>query len=356
MTPSSSAVETLNQNNTEVMILRRFLSTTSKPIVFSGIQPTGVMHLGNYFGAVKQWVTLQDSHDCLFSLADLHAISLPVQPVVLKESILTMTACLLGCGIEPDKCILLQQSRNPFHGQLSWILSTMTTMKELSGLPQFQNKSLGLKEIPVALFAYPVLQAADILLYKSNLVPVGDDNLQQINLCQHLAEQFNNRFNVQVFPRPSSLVINSCSRIKSLRHPEKKMSKSDGDEKSRIEILDSPEDIVAKVKKAVTDCTSAVTFDPEKRPGVANLLVLDSLVSGKNIEKIVEESSRLDTSQYKTQVADRIIAFLNPIRSKTFEFRKNPSFLNRILSEGKDKALERAEKTMKEVYELIGFR
>ena len=338
------------------MILRRFLSTTSKPIVFSGIQPTGVMHLGNYFGAVKQWVNLQDSHDCLFSLADLHAITLPVSPVTLKESILTMTASLLGCGIEPDKCILLQQSRNPFHGQFSWILSTMTTMNKLSGLPQFQDKSRGMKEIPVALFAYPVLQAADILLYKSNLVPVGDDNLQQIHFCQHLAGKFNNRFHVKVFPHPKALVIDSGSRIKSLRQPDKKMSKSDENEKSRIEILDSAEDIVKKIRKAVTDCTSAVTFDPEKRPGVSNLLLLDSLVSGKDIEKIVEESSRLDTSQYKTQVADRVIEYLKPIRNKTLEWKKDPSEINRILLLGQEKAVQRAENTMKQVYELIGLQ
>lgn len=341
------------------MILRRLLSTASlhKTTVLSGIQPTGVMHLGNYFGAIKQWVQLQESHDCLFSIVDLHAITMPQDPQVLRDSIMTMTATLIGCGINPEKCTLFQQSSVPYHGQLSWILSTMTMMAKLSGLPQYKDKTEGMKEVPLGLLAYPVLQCADIMLYKANLIPVGEDQMQQIHLAQHLIQKFNHRFKVKMFPRPEALLNKAefSSRIKSLRKPDKKMSKSEPDAKSRIELLDSPEVIVSKIKKSVTDFTSNVTYDPEKRPGVSNLILIDSLITNKTTETIVNESSSLTTAQYKLQLADRVVEYLSPMRSRTVHLLEDKDELCKILARGQHKAFERAEVTMKDVYKCLGL-
>lgn len=342
-------------------MIRRFVSSVSnsKSVVVSGIQPSGVMHLGNYFGAVANWVSLQDDEDkeCFFSIVDLHAITTKQEPDQLRTAIRRMAALLIACGINPDKSILFQQSTVPHHTLLSWILGTMTTIPKLSGLPQFKDKSQGIKDVPLGLLAYPVLQSADILLYRANLVPVGEDQMQQIHLSQHLTQKFNHRFKTQFFPTPKPLLNSNrlISRVKSLRNPEKKMSKSDVDSLSRIELLDPPELIVKKIKKAVTDFTSSVTFDTEKRPGVSNLILIDSLISGKDTSTIVEESSLLETAQYKIQLADRIIEYLKPIQEKTHEILHDVSEVDKVLKRGTSLASERAEKTMKQVRTLMGF-
>ncbi|KAG5325148.1 SYWM protein, partial [Pseudoatta argentina] len=264
--------------------------------IFSGIQPTGSVHLGNYFGAIWRWVELQNSSEAvLCSIADLHSITLPQNPQKLRENTLLMTATLIACGIDYKRSILFQQSKVPMHTELCWILGSITTMARLAHLPQFKEKSESLKNVPLGLYIYPVLQTADILLYKTH-VPVGQDQAQHIQLAQDLVQIFNRQFG-QTFPVPRTLINGPSQRIKSLRDPTKKMSKSHTDSKSRLNLLDEPDKLLEKVKKAVTDFTSEVTYDPEKRPGVANLINIHSLFTGQTTEEICKEAVGLNTGQ-----------------------------------------------------------
>lgn len=322
--------------------------------IFSGIQPTGVLHLGNYFGAVRQWVLSQDENS-LFSIVDLHSITLPQDPKALKENILKMSASLLACGIDHEKCILFQQSKVPQHAELSWVLSCLTTLPRLGHLPQFKEKSSKMTDIPLGLYIYPVLQSADILLYKSTHVPVGEDQLQHIQLAQHLARVFNNKYG-PIFPRPSAVVYDeSASRLKSLRNPDKKMSKSDPDAKSRIEITDDPDVVVEKCKKAMTDFTSAVTYDLVTRPAVSNLIILHSLCTGLDAKRICHENQHIDTAQYKLVVAEAVNEFLQPIRRRYMELLKDPGYLISILDKGGERATDIAQETWREVKNAVGL-
>ncbi|XP_012537853.1 tryptophan--tRNA ligase, mitochondrial [Monomorium pharaonis] len=318
--------------------------------IFSGIQPTGSVHLGNYFGAIQKWVELQNSgEEILCSIVDLHSITLPQDPQKLRENILLMTATLIACGIDFKRSILFQQSKVPMHTQLCWVLCTITTMPRLAHLPQFKEKSESLKSVPLGLYIYPVLQAADILLYKATHVPVGQDQAQHIQLAQDLAQIFNKRFG-QIFPIPHTLINNGPSqRIRSLRDPTKKMSKSHTDAKSRLNILDEPDVLLEKVKKAVTDFTSEVTYDPEKRPGVTNLIDIHSLLTGKMPEEICNEVVGLNTGQYKLVLADVIIEKLSPIRNDILRLIREPAYLDEILKEGAERATELATNCLMEV-------
>lgn len=324
--------------------------------VFSGIQPTGSMHIGNYLGAVKRWVDLQNSAaDVTFSIVDLHAITLKQDPSELRKNSLLTCASLIACGIDVNKSILFLQSSNGYHTELCWVLECLTTMARLSHLPQYKEKSAKLKEIPLGLFVYPVLQAADIMLYKATHVPVGEDQVQHLQLAQHLARLFNHYYG-ETFPICHAIISQDAScRIKSLRDPLKKMSKSDPDPKSCLMITDTPDILLEKCKKAVTDFTSEVTYDPDSRPGVANLITIHSLMSGKSPEEICQESLGINTGQYKLKVAEALIEHLNPIRTKIEDYLKNPEYLWKILEDGNDKACEIAEKTMKEVKSKVGL-
>lgn len=266
--------------------------------IFSGIQPTGDLHIGNYIGAVRRWVDLQNSEsDVTYCIVDLHSITLPQKPQELRENSLRLCASLLACGIDSTKATLFIQSSVKEHAELCWILGCNTTMARLTHLPQYKEKSEKMKEIPLGLYLYPVLQAADIMLYKATHVPVGEDQVQHLQLAQSLTKLFNHRFG-KTFPLCEPLIAQDTSaRIKSLRDPSKKMSKSDPDPKSCVMITDTPEAIFSKFKKSVTDCTSEVTFDPEARLGVANLITIHSMVSGKSIAQIVEEAKGIDTGK-----------------------------------------------------------
>lgn len=266
--------------------------------VFSGIQPTGDLHIGNYLGAIKRWIDLQNSRlDVTYCIVDLHSITLPQKPALLRDNSLRICASLLACGIDPKKSTLFLQSSVKEHSELCWILSCITTMARLTHLPQYKEKSEKMKEIPLGLYLYPVLQAADIMLYKATHVPVGEDQVQHLQLAQSLAKAFNNRFG-NTFPMCQPMIADDAScRIKSLRDPTKKMSKSDPDPKSCVMITDTPKVIKEKVKKAITDFTSAVTFEPETRPGVTNLLTIHSMVSGKSIQEICDDAQSIDTGK-----------------------------------------------------------
>lgn len=324
--------------------------------IFSGIQPTGNIHLGNYLGAIKQWVQLQQSEQVvLWSVVDMHSITLPQDPAILKENILRVTATLLACGIEPNKSILFQQSSVPMHAELCWILGCITTMARLGRLPQFKEKSEHLKNIPLGLYIYPVLQAADILLYRATQVPVGQDQVQHIQLAQDLAYSFNQKFG-DTFPLPRSLIFDDASkRIKSLRDPSKKMSKSDTDCKSRLDLTDNSDVLLEKIKKAVTDNTSQVTYDPETRPGVSNLIAIHSLLTDKSPEEICKDAQDLDTGKYKLVLADVVIEKLKPIREEISRLLKEPLYLDEVLKIGSEKATDLAIDCYVDVKDKIGF-
>lgn len=325
--------------------------------VFSGIQPTGSLHLGNYLGAVQKWAELQNScKDVTYCIVDLHSITIPQDPETLRNNIIQMTATMLACGIDPNKSTVFLQSTVKEHTELSWILGCMTTMARLRHLPQYKEKTQKLKEIPLGLFLYPVLQAADILLYKTTHVPVGEDQIQHIQLTQHLANLFNNRYGT-TFPDCHAVIDSEgAGRIRSLRDPSKKMSKSDPEVKSCIYLTDEPDVIVEKIKKAVTDFTSEVTYDPENRMGVSNLVAIHSLVSnGKSPADICKEVQGIDTGKYKMIVAEAVVEHLKPIRTKINEYLKNPSELIYVLEDGREKARVVAEETMAEVKQKVGL-
>ncbi|XP_068209673.1 tryptophan--tRNA ligase, mitochondrial isoform X1 [Palaemon carinicauda] len=361
----SSVVESAFASNSKVLEIKSFQSAnfsrnqssnSFKRTIFSGIQPTGVLHLGNYFGAVRKWVELQDAgENVIYCIVDLHSITLPQDPKTLHSQILSMAASLIACGIDPSKAILFQQSKVSEHSQLNWVLGCLTTMARLGHLPQFKEKSDRLKEVPLGLYVYPVLQAADVLLYRATHVPVGDDQRQHIQLAAHLARVFNNRFG-QTFVLPRSMVYDdTTSRIRSLRQPTKKMSKSEEDVRSRIEITDSPESIMEKFKKAVTDCTSEVFYDLEERPGVSNIMCIHSAVTGKSYLEIADECKGIESAKYKLMVADAVIEYLKPIRTTYEEISKDRGYIDEILEKGTSRAREIAQSTWDEVKLKVGL-
>ncbi|XP_036416376.1 tryptophan--tRNA ligase, mitochondrial isoform X1 [Colossoma macropomum] len=333
------------------------LPKTKDPLgsrVFSGIQPTGVPHLGNYLGALESWVSMQNEYSSvLYSIVDLHSITQPQDPQLLRDNILDMAASLLACGIDPTRSVLFQQSVVSEHAELSWILGCLTSMPRLRHLPQWKMKSKQKSEGSVGLYTYPVLQAADILLYKSTHVPVGEDQIQHLELAQDLARIFNNKYG-EFFPEPRAL-LSSTRKVKSLRDPTSKMSKSDPQNLATIFLTDTPEDIVFKIRRAVTDFTSEVTFDPEGRPGVANLVSLHAAVSGQTVEHVVSLARGLDTGKYKNLVAEAVVQRLEPIRLEIQRLRADRGHLESVLAEGGAKARSLAAPVMKEVRKLVGF-
>ncbi|XP_043486863.1 tryptophan--tRNA ligase, mitochondrial isoform X1 [Polistes fuscatus] len=325
--------------------------------IFSGIQPTGNVHLGNYLGAIQKWVELQNSEKMvIWSIADMHSITLSHNPKVLRDNIFKITATLLACGIDPQKSILFQQSSVPMHAELCWILGCITTMARLGHLPQFKEKSESLQNIPLGIYIYPVLQAADILLYRATNVPVGLDQAQHIQLSQDLAHSFNKKYG-DTFPIPRTLICNDYScRIKSLRDPTKKMSKSDKDVKSRLDLIDKPEVLLEKIKKSLTDFTSEVTYEPETRPGVSNLIAIHSLLTGKSPEEICQDAQGLNTGKYKLLLADVIIEKLKPIQEEISRLLNEQLYLDEVLKMGSEKATEIAFDCYSDVKDKIGFK
>ncbi|XP_060784704.1 tryptophan--tRNA ligase, mitochondrial isoform X2 [Neoarius graeffei] len=322
--------------------------------VFSGIQPTGIPHLGNYLGALESWVAIQNDYSSvLYSIVDLHSITQPQKPELLQNNVLDMAASLLACGIDPTRSILFQQSVVSEHAELSWILGCLTSMPRLRHLPQWKMKSKEKSEGSVGLYTYPVLQAADILLYKSTYVPVGEDQIQHLELAQDLARIFNNNYG-ELFPEPRAL-LSSTQKVKSLRDPTSKMSKSDPQKLATIFLTDTPEDIVFKIRRAVTDFTSEVTFDPVSRPGVANLVSIHAAVSGQTVEDVVRLAKGLDTGRYKTVVAEAVVQRLEPIRQEIQRLKADRSHLESVLTKGAEKARSLAAPVMQEVRKRVGF-
>ncbi|XP_053733324.1 tryptophan--tRNA ligase, mitochondrial [Synchiropus splendidus] len=322
--------------------------------VFSGIQPTGVPHLGNYLGALENWVSLQHQYpSVLYSIVDLHSITQPQDPSQLRQNILDMAASLLACGIDPERAILFQQSQVPEHAELSWVLSCLTSMPRLRHLPQWKMKSKQKNEGSVGLYTYPVLQAADILLYRSTHVPVGEDQVQHLELAQDLARIFNRQYG-EMFPEPKAL-LSTTRKVKSLREPSAKMSKSDPYSMATISITDAPDVITLKIRRAVTDFISEVTYDPDQRPGVSNLVMVHAAVVGISVQEAVSQARGLDTGAYKKVVAEAVIQRLTPIREEIHRLRSDMAYLETVLKQGNHKARELAAPVLAQVRQRVGF-
>ncbi|WP_342343054.1 tryptophan--tRNA ligase [Shewanella salipaludis] len=329
----------------------------SKPIVLSGAQPSGELTIGNYMGALRQWVAMQDSHDCLYCVVDLHAITVRQDPLTLREACLDTLALYLACGVDPKKSTVFIQSQVPQHTQLGWALNCYAQMGELNRMTQFKDKSQKYaSNINVGLFAYPVLMAADILLYQANEIPVGQDQKQHLELTRDIATRFNNVYG-ETFTIPEPFIPEFGAKVMSLQDPLKKMSKSDENRNNIIGLLEDPKVITKKIKKAMTDSEEppVVRFDVENKPGVSNLLSLISGTSGQSIASIEAEFEGKMYGHLKSATADAVVAMLEPLQARFQEFRADRAFLDLVMRDGAEKAQARAEVTLKKVYEKIGL-
>ncbi len=329
---------------------------SKKQILFSGIQPSGKLHLGAYVGAIKNWLKLQQEYDCLFSIVDLHTITVKQDPELLRQRCYEFLALYLACGLDPEKNIIFVQSHVAAHAQLTWILNCVAGMGELGRMTQFKDKSQKFaSNINVGLFDYPVLQAADILLYKTNIVPVGADQKQHVELCRDIAIRFNNAYGeIFTVPEPYIPKAEAGARIMSLQEPEKKMSKSDANENSFIGLLDDPKAIIKKMKRAVTDSDSEVRFADDK-PGVSNLLTIYSVITDKPIAAIESEYQNMGYGKFKGDLGEIMVEFLQPIQARYQELRSDESMLNAILFDGAERARHLADPMLDRVHEALGF-
>ncbi len=329
----------------------------SQPRVLSGIQPTnGSFHLGNDLGAVKQWVDLQKSHDAFYCVVDLHALTSSPDPKELRQNTLTSIAQLLALGIDPEQSTLFLQSQVAEHNQLGWIMECLTGFGEASRMTQFKDKSqkVGNDRIGVGVFTYPMLMAADILLYQADQVPVGEDQRQHIELTRDLATRFNSQYG-KTFTIPQGYILKEGAKIYDLQDPTSKMSKSAESMSGLIEILDTPETNSKKIKSAITDTGREVHFDAAEKPGISNLLTIFSTLSGRSISDIEAEFVGKGYGDFKGAVAEVVVEYLRPVRTKTLELLDDPVHLNAILKAGAEKAEVVARKTVAEVYERIGL-
>ena len=324
--------------------------------VLSGIQPTSdSFHLGNYLGAVKQWVELQDGHDAFYCIVDLHALTIETDPALLRKRTLASAAQLLALGISPDKSTLFVQSQVHQHNQLGWIMECMTGFGEASRMTQFKDKSskAGADSARVGLFTYPMLQAADILLYQAHFVPVGEDQRQHIELTRDLAGRFNARYG-QTFQLPEAYILKTAAKINDIQEPTAKMSKSAGSAAGVIEIMDTPEANLKKIKSAMTDAGREVKYDVAQKPGISNLLTIHSALSGRTIAELENEFDGKGYGDFKAAVADVVVEYLRPIRAKAIELLEDEKHLLQILHQGSEKARAVAQGTIETTYKNLG--
>lgn len=325
-------------------------------LLISGVKPTSIPHLGNYIGALKQWTTLQHTYRSFFFVADLHAITVPQDPKELRKSVLDTAATYLAIGLDPKRFTLFIQSEIPEHAELAWILNTIAKLGELERMTQFKDKmgKHGKERAGLGLFSYPVLMAADILLYDATVVPVGEDQMQHLELTRVLAKRFNEHFG-PTFTVPQALVQKVGARVMSLQDPEKKMSKSDASDNGMIWLSDDADTIRKKIMRAVTDSDANVSFNAEKKPAVSNLMSIYHHMTGKNIKVIEEEFEGKGYGDFKKALAEAVVEHLAPIREKIEMYRKDPAELQKLLDAGRDKAHEMAAKKMKLVRDRVGL-
>lgn len=325
-----------------------------KKIIFSGIQPTGVFTLGNYLGAVKNWVTLQDDYNCAYSIVDMHAITVRQDPQKLRQQILDSFALVLACGIDPKKSLTFIQSHVKTHAELNWILACYTQFGELSRMTQFKDKSAKHADnVNVGLFTYPTLMAADILLYQTDMVPVGIDQKQHLELSRDIAVRFNGIYG-NTFKVPEPYIPKAGAKIMSLADPTKKMSKSDDNKNAFISILDEPDTIIKKFKKAVTDSEACVRY-AEGKDGINNLMTIYSVVTGKTFEEIEKEFSGKGYGDFKTAVGEAVADHLKPVRENFKRLSQDKAYLQECYKSGAEKAEAISQRTIDKVYKKVGF-
>ena len=328
-------------------------NTARKKRIFSGIQPSGDLTLGSYMGAIKNWVDLQDEYECLYCIVDMHAITVRQNPADLRRRALSQLAQYIACGLDPKKSVLFIQSHVPQHAELGWILGCYTQFGELSRMTQFKDKSAKHQDnITAGLFTYPVLMAADILLYQADLVPVGADQKQHVELCRDIAQRFNGVYS-DTFTLPGPFIPKMGARVMSLGAPENKMSKSDPD--GCVFLMDSPEVVQRKFKRAVTDSEMAVKFDKENKPGVSNLLTIYCTATGKTLEEAEAEFAGQGYGVFKPAVGDAVIELMRPIREEAERLMADKAYLEGIYREGAQHAQYLANKTLSKVQRKIGF-
>lgn len=324
-------------------------------LVFSGVQPTSGLHMGNYIGALKQWIELQHRFPCLFCIVDLHAITVPQDPADLRRSILEVAATYLAIGVNPERSTIYVQSEVPEHAELAWMLSTIAKMGQMERMTQYKDKSEKYGDkVGLGLFSYPVLMAADILLYDTTIVPVGDDQSQHVELTRDLAERFNKHFG-PTFTLPQLYIQKQGARIMSLQDATKKMSKSDASGLSKILLTDDADTIRKKIMKAVTDTEPGVKFDPVNKPAVANLMTIYHHMTGQTMEAIEESFAGKGYGDFKTALADVVIAHMEPISKKIHSYLADPAELTRLLNTGRNKARGLAEQKIKLVRDRMGL-
>jgi tryptophanyl-tRNA synthetase len=329
----------------------------TKPRLFSGMQPSAdSLHAGNYIGALLQWKELQKTHDAVFCVVDLHAITTPQDPAKLRESTRRTAAQYIAAGIDPASSILFVQSHVPAHAELAWVLNTITGFGEAGRMIQFKDKSAkqGQDSTSVGLFTYPILQAADVMLYDAVIVPVGEDQRQHIELTRDLGQRFNSRFG-QTFTIPEVSIMKETAKIYDLQDPTAKMSKSGDNDKGIIWLLDDPSVTAKKIKSAVTDTDGSVRFDPAEKPGVSNLLTLLSVLGGSSIPSLEAEFAGRGYGDLKAATADAVVAEFEPVRARTLEMLDDPAELDRILAGNADRAETIARATLERVYDRVGF-
>ena len=324
----------------------------------SGIQPSGDLHIGSYLGAIQNWASIQEEYNNFYCIVDMHAITSRQDPAELRERTLSQLAQYLACGLDPDKCALFIQSHVPAHAELNWILNCYTMFGELSRMTQFKDKSSKNSEnINAGLFTYPVLMAADILLYQADVVPVGDDQKQHVEICRDIAIRFNATHGV-AFKIPEPLISHTGARIMSLQNPTDKMSKSDDSAGSCVYLLDEPDAILKAFRRAVTDSddsASPVRYDVAKKPGVSNLIEIYSSVTGKTHGDIEIEFAGLGYGAFKTAVGEAVVERLRPVRERAVDYLNNKDYLVGIYRAGAEKAAAVADKTVRDVYDKVGF-
>jgi tryptophanyl-tRNA synthetase len=333
------------------------VSGGARPRVLSGIQPTAdSFHFGNYLGALRQWVDLQHDHQPFFFIADLHAITVEQDPKLLRQRCLVAAAQLLAMGIDPQRSAIFIQSQIPAHAQLGWVLQCLTGFGEARRMTQFKDKSAkgGEGAASVGLFTYPVLQAADILLYRPHYVPVGEDQRQHLELTRDLAQRFNSRYK-KTFRLPEPYILKATAKITDLQEPTAKMSKSASSPGGIIEMLDNPATSAKKIRSAVTDSGSEIRFDAENKPGLSNLLTIYSALSNRSIQSLEEQYGGQGYGAFKTDLAEVVVDFVTPFRDKTLELLADQAYLTAVLKKGAEQANEVAAATLADVYQRVGF-
>ena len=331
------------------------VETQQKKVMLSGIQPSGDLTLGSYLGAIKNWVERTDEFDNYYFMADMHSITVRQDPAALRRRTLEQLAQYIACGLDPEKNTLFIQSHVPAHAELGWVLNCYTMFGELSRMTQFKDKSAkNADNINAGLFTYPALMAADILLYQADLVPVGGDQKQHVEICRDIATRFNGIYG-DVFKLPEPYIPQVGARVMSLTSPEKKMSKSDKDPNGCVYMLEKPEDIMRKFKKAVTDSEACVRFDPANKPGVSNLMQIYAVATGKSFETIEQEFAGLGYGDFKQAVGESVVELLRPIREETERLLADKTYLESVYRAGAEKAAYVANRTLNKVYKKVGF-